>query len=361
MRDVPERPTRLTFAGGGWVLLLAALVTAGLVLWAVAPALLRPGSLPPGDGKRVESYGFDLSHLALPRDQVIAVMPHRDAVTPIDEPTVLEGERVAELYRGRRKYLVPDERVVGVVVDGEARAYPISVLTVHEVVHDVLGGRPIAVTYHWPCDSVVVFDRVLEDGRVLAFGVSGLLGNGNQLLHARHLGDESIGGESLWSQLLGRAVSGADAAAGARLRRMPAQLVTWRTWLALHPESTVIDRRPGMLRKRYTKADPDFYFASKRVVFPAEPAPPADGPPAFTRVLAFDAGGARRVYPLPLIVERAGADGTWTDRLGTATIVFAPEPDGTMAAWTCSDAAAIAVPALWFAWHAMHPEDELAR
>ena len=52
--------------------------------------------------------------------------------------------------------------VLGVVVNGEARAYPQQILNVHEVINDTLGGVPIAVTYSPWCASAKVFDRRLE-------------------------------------------------------------------------------------------------------------------------------------------------------------------------------------------------------
>ena len=40
-----------------------------------------------------------------------------------------------------------DMRVLGVVLNGEARAYPLSIMQVHELANDVLGGVPVAPNY----------------------------------------------------------------------------------------------------------------------------------------------------------------------------------------------------------------------
>jgi hypothetical protein len=61
------QPARLlTFASGGWVLLLTGLLTLALIAWAVAPAMMRSVYHPPGDGKSLDTYQFDLSNLQIP-------------------------------------------------------------------------------------------------------------------------------------------------------------------------------------------------------------------------------------------------------------------------------------------------------
>ena len=44
-------------------------------------------------------------------------------------------------------YLLPDDRVFGVSINGEHRAYPLRIVNAHEMVNDVLGGEPIALAY----------------------------------------------------------------------------------------------------------------------------------------------------------------------------------------------------------------------
>ena len=133
----------LTFRSGGWLIALTLLVCATLITWALAPAILRLGKPLLGDGKTPESYGFDLANLQVPRHLIVPGMRHRDMVVPIDAPVILDTEEIALNTHD----LVNGDRVIGVVVNGEARAYPITVLNVHEIIHDTLGGRPIAVTW----------------------------------------------------------------------------------------------------------------------------------------------------------------------------------------------------------------------
>lgn len=71
--------------------------------------------------------------------EIVDVLP-RDAIAAILKPqevTVAEAEN--EMH--------PQEMVVSLTVGGDSRAYPISVLSAHEVVNDVVGGRPVVVTW----------------------------------------------------------------------------------------------------------------------------------------------------------------------------------------------------------------------
>jgi hypothetical protein len=43
--------------------------------------------------------------------------------------------------------LKPSERVLGVALNGEAKAYPLRILNWHELVNDSVGERPVLVTW----------------------------------------------------------------------------------------------------------------------------------------------------------------------------------------------------------------------
>ena len=48
---------------------------------------------------------------------------------------------------GDQDYLRPSDRVFGVSINGEHRAYPLRIVNAHEMVNDVVGGEPIALAY----------------------------------------------------------------------------------------------------------------------------------------------------------------------------------------------------------------------
>ncbi len=58
---------------------------------------------------------------------------------PLDNPEVVSAEAAT--------FLQPDDRVLGLDIGGESRAYPISMMTFHHVANDVLGGLPVLVTF----------------------------------------------------------------------------------------------------------------------------------------------------------------------------------------------------------------------
>ncbi len=352
----------LTFRSGGWVLLLAALFSTGIFTWAIAGPFFRPGPPLSGDGSNPETYGFDLTDVRADRALLIASGLRKDALRALVDPPVMTGKAAAGLS-GRNRYLVSTDRVIGVTIDGQSRAYPLMVMQCHEIANDVLAGVPIAVTYHPPCDSVVVFERGLG-GEILEFGVSGLLYNSNLLMFDRRSAGGPGGaggagaagvGESIWCQLLGRAIAGP--AAGRELRVLDARLVAWADWLAEHPDTTVLDRDPRMVR-RYKETTYETYFHSNVLMFPFNPPPPAAGPEAKARVVVVTTGEARAVYPSAAVAAMAGRGGTWTTSLGTTALTFRSGPRAETLDVSADPPGAIrTMYAFWFAWHALHPDD----
>ncbi len=352
----PPNERLLTFRSGGWVLLLAALFSTGIFTWAIAGPFFRPGPPLAGDGRNPETYGFDLADVRADRSLLIASGLRKDALRALVDPPVMTGA-AAEGLSGRNRYLVSADRVIGVTINGQSRAYPLMVMQCHEIANDMLGGVPIVVTYHPPCDSVAVFERSLG-GEILEFGVSGLLYNSNLLMFDRHGAGGTGGGESLWCQLLGRAIAGP--AAGRELRLLDARLVAWADWLAEHPDTTVLDRDPRMVR-RYKETTYETYFHSNVLMFPCSPPPPAGGPDAKARVVVVTAGDERAVYPSAAVAASAGPGGAWTTNLGTTALTFRSGPRAETLDVSANPPGAIrTVYAFWFAWHALHPEDAAA-
>jgi len=366
----PESASRrLTLADGGYVLVIMAVLSIALLVWGLAPAVLNLGRPRLGDGQDPASYGFDLSSARIDVGSIHCAQPYRDLIAPMDDPQVIAAVDLPEIDANRRgKIIVPTDRVAGVSINGEARAYPLWILNCHEVVNDELGGVPIAVTYSPPSDSVVVLDRRIGD-RVVEFGVSGLVHQGHGLLYDRREGDAEPGGESLWSPLRRRAVTGPAAAANARLAAIPVGVIGWAQWLADHPETSVIDRDP-MIAGRYKEVSYERYFASADIMFPVEPmpSPATEGsavPDPKDRVIVVDTGFEQRVYPVDLLREAAGELGVVRDVVGDWQIVIVA---------TTSPRAAYVVgigavregavrlgrpPAIfqtmWYAWYAIDP------
>lgn len=156
--------------------------------------------------------------------------PPPDGIPPIDEPTF---ERAASV-----DWLEPDEPVLSLTAGEETRAYPLRVMTWHEIVNDRVGGLPLAVTYCPLCNSGVAFEREV-DGQLLTFGTSGRLYQDNLVMYDRQ-------SESLWPQLTGQASIGTRT--GEQLVAIPIGTVTWRDFLAAHPEASVLSQDTGFDR-----------------------------------------------------------------------------------------------------------------
>lgn len=348
----------LTFWSGGWVLLLAGVLVIGVVAWGV---LGRWNAVPEiGDGRHIDTYGFDLTTCLVPRQTLAAAGFPRDGVPAITVGEYLTPEEAEalnhELVRDHLgKYLVSGDRVVGVHIAEETRAYPLRVLNWHEIVNDTVGGRPIAVTYSPLCDSAVVFERQVG-GETLEFGVSGLLCNSNLVMYDRR----SAGGdESLWSQLQFRAIAGPAAAAGCRLELLPCAVMSWGAWRTLHPSTRVL--APDRERLKLYKRTYDRYLASDEIRFPVDPLPPTNLLPWKSSVLAVRAGDEWIAFWEDRLRRQLQAGGG-TVRIAGCDVAFHLD-DASGDVWledrSGSTPPLISIRALWFAWYAQHPDSRV--
>ena len=160
-----------------------------------------------------------------PRDVSIYVLLPKDGIRSIDDPTFVT---VADATRD----MAAEEFVIGLDIDGDVRAYPINVLSRHEIVNDVVGGRPVVVTYCPLCFTGIVYDRRVS-GETLEFGVSGKLVMNDLVMYDRQ-------SDSLWQQLLGEGITGRFK--GVRLTPVSATQTTWSQWSETHPETLVLDK-----------------------------------------------------------------------------------------------------------------------
>ncbi len=165
----------------------------------------------------------DFKKTSIDLGEIISGGPPKDGIPSIDNPRFKPVGEISD------QDLAPTEPVIGVVIDGEARAYPLRILTWHEIVNDELAGVPITVTYCPLCNSAIVFDRRL-DGRVLDFGTTGKLRNSDMVMYDRQT-------ESWWQQFLGEAIVGE--LVGQRLKIIPARLESFEIYRKRQPDREV--------------------------------------------------------------------------------------------------------------------------
>jgi len=169
--------------------------------------------------------GFPLQDAAVPSREIVSGGVPRDGILALVDPQRWSGEQA-------NRWLSEDDRVVGVLLYGSAVAYPLRVLNRHEIVNDVVGGKPIAVTYCPLCRSAIVFDGEIAGQRRI-LGVSGLLYQSDVLMFDRAT-------DSLISQLLRKGITGP--LKNVPLRVLPARHTTWERWYADHPTTAVLSR-----------------------------------------------------------------------------------------------------------------------
>lgn len=116
------------------------LMMAAISTFAQAPRKItvdsRPAMLSAGPGRKP----FDVTRHLIPIDQI---KPSRVPVGGI--PALTDPQFVAA--RDAAKFLNGQSRVIGVVINGQARAYPVQILNYHELVNDHVGGRALLVSW----------------------------------------------------------------------------------------------------------------------------------------------------------------------------------------------------------------------
>ena len=316
--------------------------------------------------------------------------PPPDGIPAIDEPRFQRAGEVG--------WLEDDEPVLSFEHGEDARAYPVQIMTWHEIVNDTVGGLPVAVSYCPLCNSAVAYDRRLGH-RVLDFGTSGLLYRSALVMYDRQT-------ESLWSHFSGQAVAGL--LTGEELGVHPVSTVSWSDFRAAHPDGWVLSQETGFSRDYgrnpypgYDDVDTspflfqgevDGRLAAKERVLGIERAGEAVavrmGPLLETGVAALDVGGEQLVawakpgtasaLDAPTVAggRDVGATGVFHPVVDGRTLTFAPQGAGfvdeqTGSQWDVLGRAVAgplagsqleAVPhvdTFWFAWAAYLPHSRI--
>lgn len=240
----------------------------------------------------------DFSRLAVDLGEVISGGPPRDGIPAILEPSFIRASQEMRLAdREPVMTYVPEQ--------GPARAYPIRYLMWHEIVNDVVDGRPIAVTFCPLCNTGMVFDGQF-DGRALTFGVSGLLRHSDMIMYDHQT-------ESWWQQALGEGIAGEMA--GRQLTQLPAWMESWAAFRDAHPEGLVLDE-PNWQRSYGTNPYRS-YDTTRPFLYSGED--PPHGIPPLERVVRV----GDRAWPLTRLrqegrITEAGVALTWTEGQASA-------------------------------------------
>lgn len=186
----------------------------------------------------------------IPPDQIRSGGPPPDGIPAIDEPVLAPT--------GEVDFLAASEAVLALEINGDARAYPLQIMTWHELVNDTVGGVPVTISYCPLCNSSVAYDRNAA-GRVLDFGTSGMLYQSSMVMYDRQT-------QSLWTHFDGLAVIGE--LIGTQLDFWPMAIVSWASWRDAHPDGMVLTTETGYHRN-YGRNPYVGYETSERLLTPA--------------------------------------------------------------------------------------------
>jgi hypothetical protein len=241
-------------------------------------------------------------------------------------------------------WLKDSDIVFGVVINGEARAYPRRIMEVREMVNDTLGGRNLGIPYCTLCGSAQAYftDRLPGGVARPILRTSGLLIRSNKVMY-------DLETQSVFDTFLGKAVTGPLAEIGLQLKQATVITSDWATWKATHPDTTVLVEALALGR--------DFNFRETREangpIFPVGDVDPRL--PVHEDVIgAVTSGGTPIAFPraLAMATLAAGQEVAFEDvRLElSAGGVRAVGSDGADLGSHQS---------FWFAWSQFHPQTVL--
>jgi hypothetical protein len=182
-------------------------------------------------GISTSGWKTDFSRHTVSYAEIISGGVPRDGIPPIDSPSFFSIEAA-------NSWLADREPVIALEINGDARAYPLQIMTWHEIVNNSVGGIPVAVTFCPLCNSAIAFDRRMGE-IVYDFGVSGKLRNSDLIMWDRQT-------ESWWQQFTGEEIVGS--LAGIRLDMLPAVIISWGDFKSAYPEGQVLSQDTGFSR-----------------------------------------------------------------------------------------------------------------
>lgn len=217
-----------------WLLVVAAL---GVLAAVLIPTFgidiaTADGELPPRLQAHARGWDTNWDRRVIDLAELSPGGPDRDGIPSIDDPRFVGLDDASE-------WLAPNEPVMALEINGDARAYPLQILVWHEIVNDVVGGVPVVVTYCPLCNAGIAFDARVK-GQALEFGTSGLLRNSDLVMYDRTT-------ETLWQQFTGRAIVGE--LVEELLEPIPTQLMGIGQFAAEYAGGAVLSRETGSSRR----------------------------------------------------------------------------------------------------------------
>ncbi|HSG16733.1 MAG TPA: DUF3179 domain-containing protein [Anaerolineae bacterium] len=226
-----------------------------------------------------------------------------DGIPPLENAPMIPGDEA--------DYLLDEEPVFGLVVNGEARAYPLRIVDNHEMANDVVGGVPVSIAYCTLCGAAIAYDGRGPDDETITFGTSGFLYRSNKLMYDRPT-------RTLWNQLTGEPVLGELADSDIKLDILPIVLTEWADWFDRHPDTLVLDRATGVYPAEFYEPGVLYgeYFAAEETMFPVWQRSDQLADKDF--IYALHLGGVPKAYD----VKTLAGEGLVNDTVGETPVVL---------------------------------------
>jgi hypothetical protein len=244
-------------------------------------------------------FSTDFSKHTIPYSEILSGGPPKDGIPAVDDPKFVSVGEADE-------WIDPQEPVAALQIGDEARAYPLQILIWHEIANDEIDGVPVSVTFCPLCNTVIAFDRRLDE-KVLDFGTTGRLRFSNLVMYDRQT-------ETWWQQATGDAIAGE--LVGRQLNFLPAQLISWEDFKTTYPEGQVLSRDTGFSRRYGQNPYTGYDNINQSPFLYRGPETPGELP-AMARVITVELDDEAVAYPYDLLQEMPAVN----DTVGATPIV----------------------------------------
>ena len=238
---------------------------------------LLPEENPPSGVER--EFNTDFSKHTIPYSEILSGGPPKDGIPAIDSPQFISISEADEWLHDLEPVIVFQEQ-------DDIRIYPLQILIHHEIVNDIVGGRPVTITFCPLCNTAIGFDATVN-GQALDFGTTGRLRYSNLLMYDRQT-------ETWWQQATGEAVIGE--LTGMQLTFLPVPTIGWLEAMETYPAAQVLSRETGYNRPYGNNPYAGYDNINSSPFLYDGPTTPGQLSP-LTRVTTVDLNGEAVAYP----------------------------------------------------------------
>ena len=227
----------------------------------------------------------DFNNSSVDFSEILSGGPPKDGIPSIDEPKFIDIDSASE-------WLQKDEPVIVVSGGTSSKAYPLQILTWHEIVNDKIDNTSIAVTFCPLCNASIVFDRTIN-GVEHDFGTTGRLRRSDMVMYDRQT-------ESWWQQFTGTGIIGKMNEV--RLDQIPSHIVSFESFKEHHPDGMVLSRDTGINRDYGRNPYPGYdNINSSPFLFRGKT---DDRLPPMERVLTLSSENSTLLFDLPTLKKQ---------------------------------------------------------